>query len=117
MTKSRALLLLATSLCLPVTGLPSPYAVPTAAAQEPIASNPTAPGPPVADEVPAPLTEDELEILVARIALIRTSWSLLLPLLRNTRCRSSRQRGSSTQSRSSPVSSRRRRGTVAWSRF
>ena len=69
MTKSRALLLLATSLCLPVTGLPSPYAVPTAAAQEPIASNPTASGPPVADEVPAPLTEDELEILVARIAL------------------------------------------------
>ncbi|MCS4245515.1 hypothetical protein M2418_005063 [Rhizobium sp. BIGb0125] len=64
MNKSHALFLLATSLCLPITGLPStPYAIPTAAAQE------TAAADPAAEEAPAPLSEDELEILVARIAL------------------------------------------------
>ncbi|QIO51401.1 DUF3300 domain-containing protein [Rhizobium leguminosarum bv. trifolii] len=59
-------LLLATGLFLPFAGFPlSPHPTPIAAAQEPAASSPVA----VDDDAPAPLTEDELEILVARIAL------------------------------------------------
>ncbi|QND13798.1 DUF3300 domain-containing protein [Rhizobium leguminosarum bv. trifolii] len=59
-------LLLATGLFLPFAGFPlSPHPTPIAAAQEPAASSPVA----VDDDAPAPLSEDELEILVARIAL------------------------------------------------
>ncbi|MBY2924117.1 DUF3300 domain-containing protein [Rhizobium leguminosarum] len=59
-------LLIATGLFLPFAGLPfSPHPMPIAAAQEPAASSPVA----AEDDAPAPLSEDELEILVARIAL------------------------------------------------
>ncbi|OAV50593.1 hypothetical protein A6U98_10300 [Rhizobium sp. WYCCWR10014] len=59
-------LLLATGLFLPFAGFPfSPHLTLTATAQEPAASSPVA----VEDDTPAPLSEDELEILVARIAL------------------------------------------------
>ncbi|MDV4179837.1 DUF3300 domain-containing protein [Rhizobium brockwellii] len=59
-------LLLATGLFLPFAGFPfSPHPTPIAAAQEPAASSPVA----AEDDAPAPLSEDELEILVARIAL------------------------------------------------
>ncbi|MBY5699744.1 DUF3300 domain-containing protein [Rhizobium leguminosarum] len=59
-------LLLATGLFLPFAGFPfSPHVTPPAAAQEPAASNPVV----AEDDAPAPLSEDELEILVARIAL------------------------------------------------
>ncbi|MBY3469359.1 DUF3300 domain-containing protein [Rhizobium laguerreae] len=59
-------LLLATGLFLPFVGFPFwPHPMPTAAAQEPAASSPVA----AEDDAPAPLSEDELEILVARIAL------------------------------------------------
>ncbi|MBY5531976.1 DUF3300 domain-containing protein [Rhizobium leguminosarum] len=59
-------LLLATGLFLPFADFPfSPHPMPIAAAQEPTASNPVA----AEDDAPAPLSEDELEILVARIAL------------------------------------------------
>ncbi|EJT05645.1 hypothetical protein RCCGE510_10460 [Rhizobium sp. CCGE 510] len=59
-------MLFATGLFLPFAGFPfSPHLTLTAAAQEPAASSPIA----AEDDVPAPLTEDELEILVARIAL------------------------------------------------
>ncbi|MFA1671460.1 DUF3300 domain-containing protein [Rhizobium mongolense] len=65
MARSRALLL-ATGLFLPFAGIPfSPHPLLTAAAQEPAASNPVA----AEDDAPAPLSEDELEILVSRIAL------------------------------------------------
>jgi hypothetical protein len=60
-------LLLATGLFLPFAGFPfSPHPTPIAAAQEPTASSPAAAA---EDDAPAPLSEDELEILVARIAL------------------------------------------------
>ncbi|MBY3038730.1 DUF3300 domain-containing protein [Rhizobium laguerreae] len=59
-------LLLATGLFLLFAGFPfSPHVTPPAAAQEPAASNPVV----AEDDAPAPLSEDELEILVARIAL------------------------------------------------
>ncbi|MBY2934293.1 DUF3300 domain-containing protein [Rhizobium leguminosarum] len=59
-------LLIATGLFLPFAGFPfSPHPMPIAAAQEPAASSPVA----AEDDAPAPLSEDELEILVARIAL------------------------------------------------
>ncbi|API51361.1 hypothetical protein BMW22_06720 [Rhizobium leguminosarum] len=59
-------LLLATGLFLPFAEFPfSPHPMPIAAAQEPTASSPVA----AEDDAPAPLSEDELEILVARIAL------------------------------------------------
>ncbi|TAU84158.1 DUF3300 domain-containing protein [Rhizobium leguminosarum] len=59
-------LLLATGLFLPFAGFPfSPHPTLTAAAQEPAAASPAA----AEDDAPAPLSEDELEILVARIAL------------------------------------------------
>ncbi|MCA2408819.1 DUF3300 domain-containing protein [Rhizobium leguminosarum bv. viciae 248] len=59
-------LLLATGLFLPFAGFPfSPHVTPPAAAQEPAASSPVA----ADDDAPAPLSDDELEILVARIAL------------------------------------------------
>ncbi|MGO7017302.1 DUF3300 domain-containing protein [Rhizobium leguminosarum] len=59
-------LLIATCLFLPFAGFPfSPHPMPIAAAQEPAASSPVA----AEDDAPAPLSEDELEILVARIAL------------------------------------------------
>ncbi|MBY5395437.1 DUF3300 domain-containing protein [Rhizobium leguminosarum] len=59
-------LLIATGLFLPFAGFPfSPHPMPIAAAQEPAASSPVA----ADDDAPAPLSEDELEILVARIAL------------------------------------------------
>lgn len=59
-------LLLATALFLPFPGPPfSPHLFLTATAQEPVASGPVA----AEDDAPAPLSEDELDILVARIAL------------------------------------------------
>ncbi|CAN7515511.1 DUF3300 domain-containing protein [Pararhizobium sp. LjRoot255] len=62
----RCRLLIATGLCLSLSGLPpSPYGLPAAFAQETAAAASVPPD----DDTPAPLTEDELEILVARIAL------------------------------------------------
>ena len=59
-------LLIATGLCLSLAGIPvERYGSPPALAQDTAAAVPAA----ADDDAPAPLTEDELEILVARIAL------------------------------------------------
>ena len=59
-------LLVATGLCLSLAGIPMErYGSPSAFAQDTAAAAPAA----TEDDNPAPLTEDELEILVARIAL------------------------------------------------